>query len=234
MGLLLTVLMGMFFGYVSRVYKASPEALASLNSSQYVRVENHEEYISFIPKESTKKTGLVFYQGGKVEEEAYATLMHRLAENGVSSFLVHMPFNLAVFNSQIAGKVIDQETTISNWYIAGHSLGGAMASSYAEKNATTLKRLILLAAYPSKDLRHTDLITLSIYGSNDQVLNYKQYEKNLQYLPHVEELVLLGGNHAQFGDYEVQTGDGKPTLSASDQLDKTIKAIVNFINKNSQ
>ena len=149
-------------------------------------------------------------------------------------YLVHMPFNLAVFDSQIANKVIEQETTISDWYIAGHSLGGAMASSYAEKNATTLKGLILLAAYPSKDLRHTDLITLSIYGSNDQVLSHKQYEKNLSYLPHVEEIVLLGGNHSQFGEYGPQAGDRKPTLSASDQLQKTIEAIVKFINKNTQ
>lgn len=41
-----------------------------------------------------------------------------------------MPFNLAVLDSSAADGVINEFTNIQNWYIGGHSLGGAMAASY--------------------------------------------------------------------------------------------------------
>lgn len=42
------------------------------------------------------------------------------------------------------------------WYLSGHSLGGAMIANYAEKHIeakdTSITGLILLAAYPTKNL----------------------------------------------------------------------------------
>ena len=71
-----------------------------------------------------------------------------------------MPFNLAVLNSNAADKVMSKFNNIENWYIGGHSLGGAMAASYAAKHQDNLKGVVLLAAYPTKEL---DIPVLSIY-----------------------------------------------------------------------
>ena len=38
-----------------------------------------------------------------------------------------------------------------------------------------------------------------------------------------------GGNHAQFGSYGEQSGDGTATMSGSEQLKQAVDAIVNFV-----
>lgn len=228
--LLIGILGGIIFGYLSDAYQPNEKALAALESTSKVTVMAQTSYDVFLPKDPIKEIGLIFYQGGKVEERAYAPLLHQLAERGITSYLVHMPFNLAVFDNQAAGKVIENEPSVTKWYLAGHSLGGAMASSFAEKNPKALRGLILLAAYPAVDLTHTDLLTLSIYGDQDNVLSHQKYEESLALLPHVQEIVLKGGNHAQFGSYGTQKGDGSPTLSAAEQQKQTVDAIVTFIN----
>ena len=58
------------------------------------RKRNH-----FTPAENPQSTGFIFYPGGKVDAEAYAQLAHGLADGGVLSVIVKMPFDLAVFNS---------------------------------------------------------------------------------------------------------------------------------------
>lgn len=45
-----------------------------------------------------------------------------------------MPFKMAIFNKNAAYKIIDKYSNIKHWYLCGHSMGGAMASSYVSKN----------------------------------------------------------------------------------------------------
>lgn len=217
------------FAYLLDSYEPTIEAVSATNSTMMVEVVNQKDYLAFLPKEATGKNGLIFYQGGKVEAEAYAPLMQELAGKGIPSYLVHMPFNLAIFDINAADAVIREESDVVNWYLAGHSLGGAMASSYAEKNEDQLAGLILLASYSAVDLTEEDLSTLMIYGTADEVMNKETYEENRSFVPNAKELVLEGGNHAQFGDYGEQAGDGTATMSAYEQLKKTVEAIVIFI-----
>lgn len=226
---ILIILSGGVFTYLSDSYAPTPEAISAMSSTEVVEVINHKNYQSFIPKNNVGTNGLIFYQGGKVEAEAYAPLMQGLAEKGVPSYLVDMPFNLAVFDIDAADAVLSEEVAVDNWYLAGHSLGGAMASSYAKKNRDQLVGLILLASYSAVDLTDTNLPTLVIYGTADEVMNQEKFERNRSYVPNMEEFVLEGGNHAQFGDYGEQTGDGTATISAGEQLEQSIDAIVNFI-----
>ena len=92
--------------------------------------------------------------------------------------------------------------------------------------------LILLAAYSTKDLTGTPLRVLSVYGSEDGVLNRESYEKNRSNLPtDTTEVVLDGGCHAQFGSYGPQDGDGIPTISGEEQVRQTVEAIVAFVGR---
>ena len=88
-----------------------------------------------------------------------------------------------------------------HWYIAGHSLGGTMAANYISKHTDNWDGLILLASYPTDDLSKTKLRVLSVYG----------------------------GNHAQFGSYGVQQGDGVAAISGDDQIDRTVALIRQFV-----
>ena len=174
--------------------------------------------------------GFIFYPGGKVEHTAYAPLMRACAERGVLCVLIRMPFNLAVFNINGADGIPEQFPEVAHWYLGGHSLGGAMAASYAADHADELDGLVLLAAYSTRDLTKSGLAVLSIYGSEDGVLDMKKYEKYRSNLPHdTSEVVIDGGCHASFGRYGAQAGDGTPTISSDEQISRTAVEIVRII-----
>ena len=83
-----------------------------------------------------------------------------------------MPFDLAVLDANAADGLQDYFPEIKHWYMAGHSLGGAMAATYISKHNANFDGLILLAAYSTADLSQTPLKVISIYGSNDQVHHF--------------------------------------------------------------
>ena len=114
--------------------------------------------------------------------------------------------------------------------MAGHSLGGSMAASYISKNADTFDGLILLAAYSTADLTDSGLYVSSIYGSEDGVMNREKYGEYMTNLPTgTAETVIDGGNHAGFGMYGEQKGDGQAKISAAEQIGQTAEIIEHFI-----
>ena len=217
------------YAYVSDYYHADEtalEAMAYLTDS--VQVEQDGDVIWFVPEDPT--AGLIFYPGGKVEHTAYAPLLRACAEQGILCALVRMPGNLAVLDANAADDLRQKHLEITAWYMAGHSLGGAMAANYAAAHAEDFNGLILLAAYSTKDLTGTTLRVLSVYGSEDGVLNRESYEKNRANLPaDTTEVVLDGGCHAQFGSYGAQDGDGIPSISGEEQVRQTAEAIAAFV-----
>ena len=217
------------YAYVSDYYHADEIALEAMAyQTDSVQVEQDSDVIWFVPENPT--AGLIFYPGGKVEHTAYVPLLHACAENGILCALVQMPGNLAVLDANAADGLQEAYPEITTWYIAGHSLGGAMAANYAAAHAEDFDGLILLAAYSTKDLTGTTLRVLSVYGSEDGVMNRESYEKNRANLPEdATEVVLDGGCHAQFGSYGAQGGDGVPTISGEEQIRQTVEAIAAFV-----
>ena len=218
--------------YVSDYYRANDTALAATFSDNEVTViEKNNDCMVFTPKNPER--GMVFYPGGKVEYTAYAPLMKELAREGFFCVLVKMPFNLAVFDINAADDVISEYTNIDEWYIAGHSLGGAMAASYASKNSDKLEGLILLAAYSTEDLTDSGLNVIQIQGREDGLFwddmeEVKKYQPNLP--DDFSQLCIEGGCHAYLGSYGEQEGDGKPTITPKEQVRQTVE----FITENLQ
>lgn len=175
-------------------------------------------------------TALIFYPGAKVEDIAYAKLLKEVAAQGVDCFLVHMPCNFAFLGMNRADEVMENNH-YQHWYLAGHSLGGAMAADYAAENTQKLDGLILLGAYPTKDLSKSALKVLSVYGSEDLVVNRDKIESGRALVPqsYYTEYCIEGGNHAQYGDYGEQKGDGTATISAEEQRKITTEQVMAFI-----
>ena len=120
---------------------------------------------------------------------------------------------------------------VTDWYIGGHSLGGAMAASYAAKHTDELDGLVLLAAYSTADLTDSGLRVYAAYGSEDGVLNREKYEADRINLPQdTTETVIDGGCHAGFGSYGAQKGDGAPVISAEEQQQQTSDALAAWMN----
>ena len=211
--------------YVGDYYRAEDTAFLVPES---VSVEQRDDRMVFAPKEAF--AGLIFYPGGKVEFAAYAPLMAKLAEQNVLCVLLKMPLNLAVLDMDAAAESPEQFPDVQHWYLAGHSLGGSMAAAFAAENPDTYDGLILLAAYSTADLRESGLQVCSFYGDMDGVLNLEKYEQYRSNLPQSTlELVLEGGNQADFGCYGPQEGDGITTLEPGVQLQWTADAILNFL-----
>lgn len=225
----LAIIVGACVIYVSDYYRADEGAIAVFSEKENVSVSTLANgNVVFEPQETT--VGLIFYPGGKVEHNAYQPLMAACAEQGVLCVLVKMPFNLAVFDINAADGIQEQYPDIKEWYIGGHSLGGSMAASYLADHADDYEGLVLLGSYSTSDLSDTELDVLSVYGSEDKVLNAKKYEKNRSNLPkEFTEVVIDGGCHAYFGMYGAQDGDGVPTISNQEQISLTAEAIADLI-----
>ncbi len=173
------------------------------------------------------ETALIFYPGAKVEYTAYLPLLSELADQGIDCFLVKMPCNLAIFGQNKAKKIMDSYE-YDHWYLSGHSLGGAMAASYSSGHLESLNGLVLLAAYPTKNLKSDSFSVLSLYGSEDGVLNMEKVEEGNSYMPtDYAEICIEGGNHAQFGNYGEQKGDHAAKISREEQQAQTVEAILN-------
>ena len=225
----LTLILGACAIYLCDYYRADEGAIATFAEEDNVSITTlKNSTIVFEPKNAT--SGFIFYPGGKVDHRAYEPLLAELAREGILCVLVKMPFNLAVFDINAADEIQEQFSYIENWYIGGHSLGGSMAASYLKNNSENYEGLILLGSYSTSDLSNTELDVLSIYGSEDKVLNREKYGQNKANLPSdFVEVVIDGGNHAQFGMYGAQDGDGEAYISRSEQTSLTVKEILNAI-----
>ena len=210
--LVLSIIIGACAIYVGDYYRIDEEAIIvhAESCGGYAAISFPDEKTAvFAPEGAT--TGLIFYPGGKVEFTAYLPLMAELAERGVLCVLAGMPFNLAVLDINAADGIQEQYPEIEKWYIGGHSLGGSMAASYLEKNVEDYEGLVLLGSYSTADLSQTDLDVLSIYGSEDKVMNREKYDENKSNLPDdYTEIIIDGGCHAYFGVYGERRREGPP------------------------
>ena len=217
-GLILFIILG-FFVFVLDYYSATDKALKALESDSVLI--DQTEYGWFFDGPAADKC-LIFYPGAKVDETAYAPLLHKIAANGIDICLVKMPFHMAVFGMNIADSIMARYE-YDHWYIGGHSLGGAVAANYAA--AHNLDGVILLASYPTKDVDEPMLI---ICGSEDGVVNQRRLAAASQFGT-TEEVIIRGGNHAGFGDYGEQSGDKAAVITAAEQQQATVDAVLAWI-----
>jgi pimeloyl-ACP methyl ester carboxylesterase len=231
LGAIATVIVALIIAaavYLNTYYPAGRAAKESLQSDAAVSVRTCDDGdIVFEPADhqAANGAGLIFYPGAKVEYIAYAPLMHALSERGFTCVLVKMPFNMAFFDVDAADAARELAPDVTRWYVGGHSLGGAMAAKYLAGHADEYAGLLLCASYATEDLSADNLAVLSAYGTQDGVLNRDSYQSNWKNLPsNAQELVIDGGNHAQFGDYGAQDGDGEASIAPAEQIAKTADA----------
>lgn len=218
-----------FVGWAEDAYQPGATAVAALRSDTEVTVTTGE-WTTFEPAAFSPTTGLIFYPGGRVEADAYAPLLRDIAAAGYLVVNVPMPLNLAILGGDRADDIRAAYPEIDRWVLAGHSLGGVMAAAYAGDHLDEVAGLILYAGYPreSDNLARSSLPVLTVYGSQDRVLeNLPAATAVLP--PDAQTVVLEGGNHAQFGDYGPQAGDGVATISAAEQRRQVLQATLAFL-----
>lgn len=203
-------------------------------SSDSVSVEKNGKDLYFLPKADKKPLGFIFYPGAKVPEGAYSYLARALAEKGYPAVLLKMPLGFAIFDTKAAARALRQLPETKAWVVSGHSLGGVAAAMFARDNPGIVKGIVFLASYPAggSSLAQMDLRALSISASNDMLATAEKIEKAKPLMPpQTEYQVIQGGNHAQFGTYGVQKGDGVAEIPASLQLSAVIESVLAFLAK---
>ncbi len=194
-------------------------ATQALKSTESIEFKDSGD-LSFIPKNNKSETGLIIYPGARVFPESYADIAAKIAEAGNTVVIVKMPLNMAIFDVDAADSVIDEHPNIKNWFLAGHSLGGTSAAMYVDDHEGSVAGLIFWASYPSSNTKLNDYkgAVGSISGSEDGLSTPQKIDETKYLLPSQTVYdVIEGGNHAQFGDYGPQKGDGIATISLEDQ-----------------
>lgn len=209
--------------------EAMPEALAALENDDQVLVIN-KKWMVFAPINAATSTGVIIYPGGHVDPRAYAPLAKEIARAGYLVVLPPMPLNMAFTNANVADKIIDANPDIESWYIGGHSLGGVIAAEYTVANLEKIDGLFMWASYTAEgtDLSNIPgLGVLSIYGTEDGgVEDIRAFrERSPDDVVWVE---MEGANHAQFGSYGIQSGDGVATISREEQQEWIVKETLAF------
>lgn len=230
--ILILTLAGALLFYINlNTYRAMPEARSLLTLEN---VHQEDNWIRIEPEGYSQS--IVLYQGGLVEEEAYLPLAVKLSEEGYRVFLPSQPFNLAILNASIFEDIYNEYDEDEQWWLGGHSLGGASASIYASGNDKLLDGIIFMAAYPSanSDLSASALPVLSISGSNDEIVDQERYIEAGENLPDLTvNTVIEGGNHSYFGYYGFQSGDGEARITREEQHEELVTLINGFIEENS-
>ena len=214
--LLLTVLA--FVVWASPARTATPGPLEAAVADPSVEVELGP-VVMLRPSASEPERGVVFYPGARVHREAYvATWAPIVAETDTLVLIPRMPLNLAVFGRSRADTLIDEHDKLDEWWVGGHSLGGAMASSWlGTEPEADVAGLVLWASFATAgaDLaEREDLRILSVNGGRDGLATPQDVAERRSLLPEDAVLVEVAGmNHAQFGRYGDQRGDLAPTIS---------------------
>lgn len=222
--LFLIIFVGGFFVYSTFYSHAEKVATDCLNGTDNVNVSKTSN--GLLLDGPGNDTAIIFYPGAKIEYTSYLPMLTDLAERGADCYLVEMPFNLAFFGTNSADTIIEN-SNYTHYFMAGHSLGGAMAGNYVNGTENKIDGLIYLSAHIEKEI---DVPVLSILGTNDGVINLESYKKAKNMVrDNFTEVMIDGGNHAQFAYYGVQKGDGEAKITPESQQKQSEDAIMKFI-----
>lgn len=233
-GLLVLMLVGTvaFFLWASNPAQPESQALSSLQTDAEVLFEDIDGWLVFTPAQGKPKAGLIFYPGGRVDYRAYAPHARAIANEGFTVIIVPMPLNFAFLGINRADEVITVFPEIETWAVGGHSLGGAMAAEYVSANPSRVDGLVLWASYPggNNDLSLLGLPVLSVFADNDGLATVEDITSSQERLPVFTSFIeITGGNHAGFGWYGPQNGDGTAFLDKFEQQALIVQATTAFL-----
>jgi len=199
------------------------DALETLNLEDVTIYEDRDE-IRFTVENPQKN--IIFIPGGLVTPDSYKYLAAGIAKEGYNVTIFKTFFNLAILTPNYPKRFISND--LEN-VVIGHSLGGVVGSMFAGKHKE-ITQVIMLGSYPIKDLQ--DKETLMISAEHDLGMDPEAFDDSLKYVNDDNEIFnIIGGNHAQFGWYGHQKGDGEAEISTITQQNLVIVKILDFLNE---
>lgn len=221
---LFTLLVLGLFIYTKDSYSPSEDMIEEINqgSLEGLTLINAFDHISY--KVEAPRKNIVIIPGGKVKPESYQYLALFFAYDGYDVTIVKTLFNLAILTPNYGARFLKDD--MDN-VVIGHSLGGTVGSMISS-NDSRVSEIIFLASYPIADVSNKRVLIIT--AEFDLILDKNNIFDSESLLP--EDYVLVdipGGNHAQFGWYGVQKGDGEALIATKTQQNLIISEVLSFI-----
>ena len=89
---------------------------AIFESDKKVQISRTDDYISFTPTSPYERV-VIFYPGALVDPDAYAPLCRKLADNGLQSMIIKMPWNWVITRRASQGKINKKKFCIISWLL---------------------------------------------------------------------------------------------------------------------
>jgi hypothetical protein len=227
LGALLLIIVA-FLVYANMVMPGERDAAIKAWTNPAVAITSTDHSIVMTPTGADSGTGLVFIPGAKVDPYAYMFVLSGIVEeSGVTVVITKPTLNLAFFDQRPLTTFTADAPAVGRWYVGGHSLGGVRSCMLADDPAVA--GLVLFGSYCANDLSGTDLAVLSIGGSEDGLSTPEKIADAAPLLPATATFVEIEGlNHAGFGNYGVQSGDGVATITSAEARDAITAALAEF------
>ncbi|WP_241992564.1 alpha/beta hydrolase [Cryobacterium lactosi] len=217
-----------FLIWTQLVMPADRAAAQAVFDNPAVTVTDTAASVVIAPAENPSDAGLVFIPGAKVDPYAYlATLSGTVEETGMTVVITKPVLNLAFFDQRPLDAFTAAAPDVSTWFVGGHSLGGVRACMYTQD--TEVAGLVVFGSYCAAAV-DDDLPVLSISGSEDGLSTPAKIEDTADLLPAGTTFVQIdGANHASFGAYGDQPGDGVATITPAESQQAITDALSTFI-----
>jgi len=225
------------FGFViwaNSPYQADREATLKVFRDGNIVVEAVDEGILMtfvadsvdLPEESV---GLVFVPGARVDPYAYLYQLSGIVEqHGVTVLITEPTLNLAFFDTRELDEFSVAAPGVDRWFLGGHSLGGVRACLMAPDSDA--EGLVLLGSYCANDLSGGELPVLSLAAENDGLTSLETITDAADLLPRDARFeVIQGANHAAFGDYGAQSGDGQREITSPQMRQRLTALLAEFL-----
>ena len=219
-----------FFTWAKLPMAATASSVADVADDPGVDVTDRPDTVVLRPAETTPRDqGLVFLAGARVDPQAYEQVLSGLLHSGVTVVIVRPVLGFAILDWRALSDFTAEVPEIGHWAVGGHSLGGVRACALTQTDPR-VDGLVLLGSYcATTDLStDADLPVLSLSGTEDGLSTPSDIDRYRAMLPDDATLVEIeGSNHAQFGDYGPQPGDGTATLSddeARSRIDRELRS----------
>jgi len=231
---LLTTIVG-FLAWAHTVYPADRAATIEVYRSGWVTVDDRSQAIIVTPDTDQTllaETVLVFYPGARVDPYAYLPpLAHIAHDSGLRVVIARVPLNLALADTRDIEELAALAGPHTSVATGGHSLGGVKACFEAEN--PRVSHLVLFASYCANDLSGREGIqVLTVLGSLDGLTDPVTVTEAAVLLPDESStLTISGANHASFGAYGPQAGDGPSRMSDQAMNSQLSDAVTDFLSQ---
>ncbi|WP_371739971.1 alpha/beta hydrolase [Frigoribacterium sp. VKM Ac-2836] len=233
LGLFATVVLAAtgFFVWAKTPMSATASSLQAVADDDRVAVTSTPDTVVMRPAETAPTgQGLVFVAGARVDPQAYEQTFAGLVATGVTVVIERPVLGFGILDPRPLSTFTDLAPEVDAWAVGGHSLGGVRACRYAADDLT-VDALVLFGSYcATTDLSDDDeLAVLSLGGSEDGLSTPTTIAEYRDMLPSGATVVEIdGSDHAQFGSYGEQPGDGSARISDEEARDRITRELTSF------